>query len=101
VDTPTKDNPHYVGILNMFSGLCIGGPGHCDTPSADQPRKFDFRARPHKTPGAFRIDATATVARLRALGETDFQVTLVVLNIDGTLATDALRLEGVSLNFYD
>ena len=101
VGTATVDNPHYVGMLNMFTGLCIGGPGHCETPSARQPRKFDFRPRPHKTPAAFRIDATPAVARLKALGETDFQVTLVVLNIDGSLATDALHLEGVSLNFFD
>ena len=88
-------------MLNMFTGLCIGGPGHCDTPPVGQRRKFDHRPRPHKTPAAFRIDATDAVARLKALGDTDFQVTLVVLNIDGSLATDALHLEGVSLNFFD
>jgi tyrosinase len=100
-ETAAAGNPHYVGMLNMFTGLCIGGPGHCETPPAKQPRKFDHRPRHHKTPAAFRIDATETVARLKALGETDFQVTLVVLNIDGSAATDALHLEGVSLNFFD
>jgi tyrosinase len=99
--TTTTGNPHYVGMLNMFTGLCIGGPGHCETPSVEQRRKFDHRPRHHKTPAAFRIDATAAVARLKALGETDFQVTLVVMNIDGSPATDALHLEGVSLNFFD
>jgi tyrosinase len=99
--TATVDNPHYVGMLNMFTGLCIGGPGHCDPPPARQRRKFDYRPHPHKTPAAFRIDATAAVARLKALGETDFQVTLVVVNLDGSLAADALHLEGVSLNFFD
>jgi tyrosinase len=99
--TPAAGNPHYVGMLNMFTGLCIGGPGHCEPPSVRQPRKFDHRPRQHKTPAAFRIDATSAVARLKALGETDFQVTLVVLNIDGSPATDALHLEGVSLNFFD
>ena len=99
--TATAGNPHYVGTLNMFTGLCIGGPGHCEPPAAKQRRKFDHRPRHHKTPAAFRIDATDAVARLKALGETDFQVTLVVLNLDGSPATDALYLEGVSLNFFD
>jgi hypothetical protein len=56
---------------------------------------------PHKTPANFRFDCTGTVARLRQQGDTDFQVSLVVLNIDGTPATDALHIDGVSLNFYD
>jgi tyrosinase len=99
--TPTDGNPSYVGMLNMFTGLCIGGPGHCDPPASTRRRKFDVRPRHHKTPAAFRIDATAAVARLRASGAADFQVTLVVLNLDGSLATDALHLDGVSLNFFD
>jgi tyrosinase len=99
--TPTKENPHYVGMQSMFTGLCIGGPGHCDPPPKTPRRKFDRRHRPHKTPANFRFDCTETVARLRALGETDFQVTLVVLNLDGTPATDALHLDGVSLSFFD
>jgi tyrosinase len=99
--TPTKDNPHYVGMQSMFTGLCIGGPGHCDPPPKAPRRKFDMRHRQHKTPANFRFDCTETVARLRALGETDFQVTLVVLNLDGTPATDALHLDGVSLSFFD
>ena len=99
--TPTDGNPNYVGMLNMFTGLCIGGPGHCEPPASTRRRKFDHRPRHHKTPAAFRIDATAAVARLKAAGATDFQVTLVVLNLDGSLATDALLFDGVSLNFYD
>jgi tyrosinase len=99
--TPITGNPHYVGMLNMFTGLCIGGPGHCEVPQVKPRRKFDRRSRHHKTPGSFRIDATAAVARLRALGETDFQVTVVVLNIDGSTATDALHMDGVLLNFFD
>ncbi|MGO9271303.1 MAG: tyrosinase family protein [Terriglobia bacterium] len=98
--TPTQGNQNYVGTLNMFTGLCIGGPGHCDTPSETR-RKFDHRSRHHKTPANFRIDATDAAARLRGQGATDFQVNLVVLNIDGTPATDALRLDAVSLNFFD
>jgi len=99
--TQTAGNPHYVGTLNMFTGLCIGGPGHCEPPTPKPRRKFDHRPRHHKTPAAFHIDATETIASLKGLGDTDFQVTLVVLNLDGSLATDALAMSGVSLNFYD
>src|SRR5262249_19479439 len=99
--TPTEGNTNYAGMLNMFTGFCIGGPGHCDTPDVKPRRKFDHRARPHKTPGNFRLNVTNTVKALRDGGATDFHITLVVLNIDGTPATDALRLEGVSLNFFD
>ena len=98
--TPTRGNDHYVGQLNMFTGLCIGGPGHCAVPSETR-RKFDQRPRPHKTPGNFRLDATATVQKLLANGARDIQVHLVVLNTDGTLAPDALVLDAVSLNFLD
>jgi tyrosinase len=101
VNTPTQANPHYIGMQSMFTGLCIGGPGHCDPPPAKQRRKFDHRHRPHKTPANFRFDCTDTVARLRQQGDTDFQVTLVPMNMDGTAATDALKMDGVSLNFFD
>jgi tyrosinase len=99
--TPTRDNPNYIGVQSMFTGLCIGGPGHCAPPPTTPNRKFDRRDRPHKTPANFRFDCTDAVARLRKLGHTDFQVTLVVMNIDGTPATDALHLDGVALNFFD
>jgi tyrosinase len=99
--TSIENNPHYVGMQSMFTGLCIGGPGHCDPPPVTPRRKFDHRPRSHKTPANFRFDCTAAVARLRQQGDTGFQVSLVVLNIDGTPATDALRLDGVSLNFID
>ena len=99
--TPVENNPHYVGMQSMFTGLCIGGPGHCDPPPPTPRRKFDLRARSHKTPASFRFDCTDAVARLRQQGDTDFQVSLVVLNMDGTPATDALRMDGVSLNFFD
>jgi tyrosinase len=100
-ETAIADNPHYAGMLSMFTGFCIGGPGHCETPSVKPPRKFDRRPRHHKSPAAFRLDATATVAKLKAMGDSDFQVTLVPLNIDGSSATDALFLAGVSLTFFD
>jgi len=99
--TPIKNNPNYIGMQSMFTGLCIGGPGHCAPPPTTPRRKFDRRDRSHKTPGSFRFDCTDTVARLRQQGDTDFQVSLVVLNIDGTPATDALHIDGVSLNFFD
>jgi tyrosinase len=99
--TPTAGNDHYVGMLNMFTGLCIGGPGHCEPPDAGQRRKFDRRSRHHKTPANFHIDATNTIAKLKEQGAGDFHVTLVVLNIDGTPATDALHIDGVSLDFFD
>jgi tyrosinase len=98
--TPTRGNDHYVGQRNMFTGLCIGGPGHCAVPS-EKRRKFDQRPRPHKTPGNFRLDATATVQKLVASDARDLQVHLVVLNTDGTVASDALVLDAVSLNFLD
>jgi tyrosinase len=101
VDTPTRDNPHYAGMQSMFTGLCIGGPGHCAPPPTTPRRKFDHRHRAHKTPANFRYDVTSVVDGLRKLGDTTFQVTLVVLNLDGTAATDALHLDGVSLNFFD
>jgi tyrosinase len=100
IATPTKGNANYVGQVNMFTGFCVGGPGHCDVPSGPAD-KFDLRPRPHKTPSSFRIDATDAIARLSAGGVTAFQVNLVVLNLDGSLASDALKLDAVSLKFFD
>jgi tyrosinase len=98
--TPTKGNPNYVGQVNMFTGACIGGPGHCDVP--DRPvDKFDRRPRHHKTPSSFRLDATKAVDALMANGTTEFQVNLVALNLDGSPAGDALKLDAVSLSFFD
>jgi tyrosinase len=99
-DTPTRGNDHFVAQLATFSGECIGGPGHCDVPPETR-RKYDFRPRHRKTPGNFRIDATEAVRLLTEQGETDFQVNLVVLDIDGTPKPNALWMEGVSLNFKD
>jgi hypothetical protein len=63
--------------------------------------RFDLRPRPHKTPTNIRFDATEAVNRLGAAGATSFKVNLVVLNTDGTSATDALKIDAVSLNFFD
>ena len=100
VATPTRGNPNYVGLVSMFTGVCVGGPGHCDVPTSRTDR-YDLRPRPHKTPSNFRIDATDAVSRLAAQGATSFSVNLVVLNTNGTAATDALKIDGVSLNFFD
>jgi tyrosinase len=99
-DTPTQNNPHFVAQLATFSGECIGGPGHCDVPPESR-RKYDLRPRHRKTPGNFRVDATEAIRRLTEQGETNFQVNLVVLDIDGTPKPNALWMEGVSLNFKD
>jgi tyrosinase len=98
--TPTKGNDNYVGQVAVFTGLCIGGPGHCDVPSPAHNRS-DLRPPHHKTPSSFRFNASSAVRKLAAAGTTDLQVNLVVLNLDGTLAADALRLDAVSLNFMD
>ncbi|HXI61061.1 MAG TPA: hypothetical protein VNF70_00065, partial [Pyrinomonadaceae bacterium] len=99
-DTPIRDNDHFVAQLATFSGECIGGPGHCDVP-AEKKRKYDQRPRHRKTPGNFRIDATEAIRKLTEQGATDFQVNLVVLDIDGTPKPNALWMAGVSLNFKD
>jgi len=100
VKTPTRGNDHYVGQFNMFTGFCIGGPGHCDPPP-EKRRKFDRRPRAHKTPGNVHLDATDTVQKLTAQGETAFQVNIVVMNTDGTPADDALLVHAVSLIFKE
>ena len=98
--TPTRGNDHFVTQLATFSGDCVGGPGHCDVPTEER-RKYDMRPRPHKTPGNFRIDVTETVRKLTQQGETDFQVNLVVLGLDGAPKANALWMDAVSLNFKD
>ena len=99
-DTPTKGNDNYVGTAALFSGGCIGGPGHCDPPP-ERRRKFDHRGRGHKTPRNVKLDATETVRRLTAKGATDLHVSLVVLDIDGKPKSDALWMDAVSLIFKD
>jgi tyrosinase len=100
IETPTRGNPNYVGLANMFTGVCVGGPGHCDVP-APRSNRFDFRPRQHKSPSGFHLDATAAVSALAAAGAKNFEVNLVALNVDGTPAEDALKLSAVSLDFFD
>ncbi len=98
--TPTRGNDHFVAQVATFSGDCIGGPGHCDVPPESR-RKYDIRPRHHKTPGNFRIDVTESVRTLTEQGETNFQVNLVVLGLDGKPKPNALWMDAVSLNFKD
>lgn len=99
-NTPTKGNDHYVGHFAMFGGPCIGGPGHCAPPSGPRP-PGDFRHRHPKTPGNVHLDATKTIERLRQKGATDFHIHVVVVGPDGRPRHDVLRLDAVSLNFFD
>lgn len=99
-DTPTQGNDNFVAQVATFSGDCIGGPGHCNVPPETK-RKYDLRPRHRKTPGNFRINATETVQKLTDAGATDFQINLVVLDIDGTPKSNAMWMDGVSLNFKD
>jgi len=98
--TPTRGNDHFLAQVATFSGDCVGGPGHCDVPPESR-RKYDNRPRRRKTPGDFRIDATEAISKLSEQGETEFQVNLVVLDIDGTPKPNALWMDAVSLIFKD
>lgn len=98
--TPTKGNDHYVGHFAMFGGPCIGGPGHCAPPAGPR-APGDLRHRHPKTPGNVHLDATKTIERLRKKGDTDFHIHVVVVGPDGLLQPDVLRLDAVSLNFFD
>ncbi len=99
-NTGIENNPHFAGQLHTFNGACVGGPGHCAPPSKHR-RAFDIRKRSHKTPGNYRVDATETVRKLAEKGASDFDVTLVVMGLDGKARDNALQMEGVSLNFLD
>jgi tyrosinase len=99
--TPTRGNPNYVGQFHTFAGPCSGGPGHCEPPEQEKRSRFDLRPRHRKTPGNIHLDATDTVARLSAAGDTGFQVHLVVLDFTGQPSDDVLALDAVTLNFFD
>lgn len=98
--TPTKGNDHYVGQFALFAGGCVGGPGHCMPPSGPK-LAYDLRKRHPKTPGNIRLDATEAVRKLRAKGAKDFHIHVLALGPDGRPASDILRLDAVSLNFFD
>lgn len=99
-NTPIKGNDHFVGQIQLFSGGCIGGPGHCDPPPTSK-RNFDQRPRHRKTPFNIKLDATETVSRLMANGEKDMHINLVVMDLAGKQKSDSLWLDAVSLNFID
>ena len=98
-DTHPHKSDQFVGEFHIFQGQCVGGPGHCDPLPPRQ--AGDLRARDRKTPGNVRLDATNTVRSLLEKGETDFDVHLVVLDLDGKPAQNVLKLSSVSLNFSD
>ncbi|MGH9800633.1 MAG: tyrosinase family protein, partial [Blastocatellia bacterium] len=86
--------------LQLFSGGCIGGPGHCDPPPSDK-RKFDQRPRHRKTPFNIKLGATDTISKLKAKGEKDLHINLVVMDLAGRQKSNSLWLDAVSLNFID
>jgi len=95
------DHPHYAGYLAVFGhGECYGGPGHCDPPPP-RARKYDLRPRSHNTPRNHRVNVTKTARRLLDGGATSLQITLVVIGVDYQAEHELLRLDGVSMNFFD
>jgi tyrosinase len=100
LETPTRGNPNFVGQVSMFTGDCVGGPAHCEVPDTPVDR-FDLRPRHRKTPASFRLDASAAVRTLAAAGSTNFEINVAAYNSDGSPADDALKLDAVSLNFFD
>jgi tyrosinase len=95
------DDPHYAGYAAVFGhGDCYGGPGHCDPPPP-RPRKYDLRPRSHNTPRNHRVNVTARARALLEAGATTLQITLVVIGADYREERELLRLDGVSLTFFD
>jgi tyrosinase len=95
------DHPNYAGYLAVFGhGECYGGPGHCDAPPP-RARKYDLRPRSHNTPRNHRVNVTRRARALIDGGAASLQLTLVVLGVDYQEDHELLRLDGVSLNFFD
>jgi tyrosinase len=95
------DHANYAGYLAVFGhGDCYGGPGHCDAPPP-RPRKYDLRPRSHNTPRNHRVNVTKAARRLIESGADSLQITLVVIGVDYQEDHELLRLDGVSLNFFD
>jgi tyrosinase len=98
--TPLRGNPNFAGYLAIFGhGACYGGPGHCDLPPA-QPREYDRRGRSHNAPRNHRIDVT-TCAKAILAGTDVLRITLLVIGGDYREDRELLKLEGVSLSFFD
>lgn len=99
-NTSIVDNDHYVGYFARFGhGDCVGGPGHCDPPSAPVSR-FELQPRHHNTPHNHRLDATDCVTKLAAAGAQDLTVQLVVVDGNGG-ASEGLRMDGISIHIID
>lgn len=95
------DHPYYAGYLAIFGhGPCIGGPGHCELP-APRPRQYDMRPRSHNTPRNHRVNVSETARKLFDQGATSLQITLVVIGADYQEDNELLRVDGVSLDFFD
>lgn len=95
------EDAHYASYLAIFGHAdCIGGPGHCDLPPS-RPRQYDQRPRHHNTPRNHRVNVTETAKRLLDEGATTLQITLVVIGADYCEDNELLRLDGVSLDFFD
>jgi|SRR5947209_6348837 len=95
------DHPYYAGYLAVFGhGPCIGGPGHCELPPP-RSRQYDMRPRSHNTPRNHRVNVTETARKLFDQGATSLQITLVVIGADYQEDSELLRVDGVSLDFFD
>jgi tyrosinase len=95
------DHENYAGYLAIFGhGPCYGGPGHCDIPP-DRPRKFDIRDRSHQALRHHRLPVTECARKLLERGATTLQITLLVIGADYAEDGELLRLDGVSLEFFD
>ena len=95
------DHPYYAGYLAIFGhGPCIGGPGHCELPPS-RPRQYDMRPRSHNTPRNHRVNVSETARKLFEQGATSLQITLVVIGADYQEDSELLRVDGVSLDFFD
>ncbi len=93
------DHTNYAGYLAIFGhGDCIGGPGHCAVPVRG---RYDLRPRSHNAPRNHRVNVTKCARRLFDAGAATIQITLVVIGADYQEDSELLRLDGVSLNFFD
>ncbi|MCP9769890.1 tyrosinase family protein [Lacihabitans sp. LS3-19] len=98
--TPTVGNENFVEEINTFNGSCYGGPGHCNLP-LENTRISDHRPLQHHEPRNYKIDATDAVNRVLNKGDKNITVQLVVTGLNGQVETNAVFMEGVSLNFMD
>ena len=98
--TPTIGNEHFVEEITTLHGSCYGGPSHCNLP-LEKTRTFDLRPLHHHEPRNYKIDASDAVQRMLNKGEKNISIQLVVVGINGQPISDAVFIEGVSLNFID